>query len=52
VGPFGLGNGAFDGNMIDLPMVISMLPLGIKIVLEPPVIVRIVLWVGKLLVCC
>jgi hypothetical protein len=29
--PFGLGNGAFDGNIIDLPVIISPLPLVIEI---------------------
>jgi hypothetical protein len=31
VGSFGLGNGAFDGNVIDLPVIVSLLPLGVKI---------------------
>jgi hypothetical protein len=31
MGPFGLGNGTFHNNMIDLPMVVSVLSLGIKI---------------------
>jgi hypothetical protein len=31
MGPFGLGNGAIDGNMIDLSIVVSPLPLVIKI---------------------
>jgi hypothetical protein len=31
VGPFGLGNGDFDNYMIDLPIVVSVLSLGIKI---------------------
>jgi hypothetical protein len=31
VGPFGLGNGAFDSYMIDLPIIVSLPPLGIKI---------------------
>jgi hypothetical protein len=31
VGPFGLGNGAFDNNVIDLPVIVSALSLGIKI---------------------
>jgi hypothetical protein len=31
VGPFGLGNGTFDNYMIDLPIVVSMLSLGIEI---------------------
>jgi hypothetical protein len=28
MGPFGLGDGAFDNNMIDLPIIVSLLPLG------------------------
>jgi hypothetical protein len=31
VGPFGLGDGAFDNYMIDLSLVVSPLPLSIKI---------------------
>jgi hypothetical protein len=46
MGPFGLDNGAFDNYMIDLPVIVSALSLGIS-VLGPPVIVRIVSWVGK-----
>jgi hypothetical protein len=51
MGPFGLDNGAFDNYMIDLPVIVSALSLGIS-VLGPPVIVRIVSWVGKVLGCC
>jgi hypothetical protein len=31
VGSLGLGNGVFNGNMIDLPRIVSTLPLSIKI---------------------
>jgi hypothetical protein len=31
MGPFGLGYGAFDGDMIDLSIIVSELSLGIKI---------------------
>jgi hypothetical protein len=31
VGPLGLGNGAFDSYMVDLPIIVSMLSLGIEI---------------------
>jgi hypothetical protein len=31
VGPFGLGDGAFDNNVIDLSVIISRLPLVIEI---------------------
>jgi hypothetical protein len=52
VGPFGFGNGAFDGHVIDLFVVVSSLPLVLKYVLVPPMMVRIVPWVGKLSFCC
>jgi hypothetical protein len=52
VGPFDLGDRTFDGDVIDLPVVITMLSLVLKSVLEPQVIVRIVSWVGKMSVCC
>jgi hypothetical protein len=29
--PFGLGNGTFDSNMVDLSIIVSTLSLGIKI---------------------
>jgi hypothetical protein len=47
-----LGNGTFDDNVIDLPIVVSLLPLGIEIGVGASVIIRIVPWVGKLLVYC
>jgi hypothetical protein len=47
----GLGDGAFDIDVIELSVIVSMLPLLSKLVLEPPVIVRTVPWVGKLSVC-
>jgi hypothetical protein len=31
VGPFGLSNGTFDSDVIDLPVIIMMLSLGIKV---------------------
>jgi hypothetical protein len=31
VGPFGLGDGDFDDNVIDLSIIVSLLPLGVKI---------------------
>jgi hypothetical protein len=31
VGPFGLCNGTFDGDMINLPIIIMMLSLGVDI---------------------
>jgi hypothetical protein len=31
VGPFGLGNRTFDGNMVDLAIIVLALSLGIKI---------------------
>jgi hypothetical protein len=31
MGPFGSGYGAFDSDMIDLSIIVSALPLGIKI---------------------
>jgi hypothetical protein len=31
VGPFSLNDGAFNGYMVDLPIVVSLLPLGVKI---------------------
>jgi hypothetical protein len=31
VGSFSLGNGTFDSNMIDLSIISSLLPLGVKI---------------------
>jgi hypothetical protein len=31
VGPFGLDNGAFDNDVVNLPVIVLMLPLGIKI---------------------
>jgi hypothetical protein len=31
VGSFGLGNGAFDSNVIDLSIIVSLLPLGVEI---------------------
>jgi hypothetical protein len=31
MGPFGFGDGAFDGNAIDLSTIVSLLPLVIKI---------------------
>jgi hypothetical protein len=31
VGPFGLGDGAFEDNMIDLSVIVCLLPLVIKI---------------------
>jgi hypothetical protein len=31
VRPFGLGNGAFDSNMINLTIIILALPLGLKV---------------------
>jgi hypothetical protein len=31
VGPFGLDNEAFDNNVIDLPVIVSPLPLGVEI---------------------
>jgi hypothetical protein len=31
VRPFGLGNGAFNSYMIDLPIIVSLLPLAIEI---------------------
>jgi hypothetical protein len=52
VRPFGLGVGAFDNDVIDLPVIVSSLPLVVKIDVGAPVIVRIVPWVGKVLVCC
>jgi hypothetical protein len=52
VGPFDLGDRTFDGDVIDLPVVITMLSLVLKSVLEPQVIVRILSWVGKVSVCC
>jgi hypothetical protein len=30
MGPFGFGDGTFDSNMIDLPIVVSALSLGVK----------------------
>jgi hypothetical protein len=37
MGPFGLVNGAFDIYMIDLPVIVSVLSLGIKIDVGTPV---------------
>jgi hypothetical protein len=51
VGPFGLGNGAFDNNVVDLPIIVLCCLLVSKSVLESPLIMRIVPWVGKLLDC-
>jgi hypothetical protein len=51
VGRFGLGNRTFDSYMIDLSIIVSLLPFGVKSVLEPLVIMRIVPWVGKVSVC-
>jgi hypothetical protein len=31
VGPFGLGNGTFENYIIDLSIIVSPLPLGVKI---------------------
>jgi hypothetical protein len=31
MGPFGLGDGVFDDNVIDLSVIVSLLPLVIKI---------------------
>jgi hypothetical protein len=31
MGPFGLGDGTFNGNVIDLSVIVSPLPLGVKI---------------------
>jgi hypothetical protein len=31
MGPFGLGIGASDGNVIDLPVIVSLFPLGVEI---------------------
>jgi hypothetical protein len=31
MGPFGMGDRPFDGNMFDLPIIVSPLPLGVKI---------------------
>jgi hypothetical protein len=52
VGPFDLGDGAFDDNVIDLPVIVFMFFLVPKPVLEPLMIVRIVSWVGKLSIYC
>jgi hypothetical protein len=30
MGPFGLGDGAFDDNVVDLAVIISLLPLVIE----------------------
>jgi hypothetical protein len=42
-----MGNGAFDRYMIYLSIVLSVLSFGVEIGMEPPMIVRIVTWVGK-----
>jgi hypothetical protein len=31
MGPFGLGDGTFDSDMVDLAIIISMLPFGFKV---------------------
>jgi hypothetical protein len=31
VRPFGFSNGTFDGNVIDLPVIITMLSLGVEV---------------------
>jgi hypothetical protein len=31
VGPFSLGNRTFDDNVVDLAIIISMMPFGVKI---------------------
>jgi hypothetical protein len=41
---FGLGNRTFNGDVIDLPVVIMTLLLVSNSVLESPVIVRIMSW--------
>jgi hypothetical protein len=46
VRPLGLGNGVFDSYVIYFSVIVPALSLGVKVG-EPPVIVRIVPWVGK-----
>jgi hypothetical protein len=36
VGPFSLGNRTFDDNMVDLVIIVSALPLGIKVSITAP----------------
>jgi hypothetical protein len=36
VGPFGLGDGDFDSNVIHLPVIVSSLPLVVKIGVGAP----------------
>jgi hypothetical protein len=31
VGPFGLGDRTFDGNMVDLVIIVSMVPFSFKV---------------------
>jgi hypothetical protein len=48
VGPLGLDNRTIDRYMIYFSVVVLVLAL----VLEPPVIVKIVPWVGRASFCC
>jgi hypothetical protein len=52
VRPFSLSNRTFDSDVIDLPVIIVALSLGVKINIGASVIVRIVPWVGKVSACC
>jgi hypothetical protein len=52
MGQLGLGNGAFDSDMVNLTIILPTLPLVLKSMFEPLVIVRIVPRVGKVSSCC
>jgi hypothetical protein len=46
-----LGNGTFNNDVVDVSLIVVALSFGVESMLEPPVIVRIVPWVGKVLDC-
>jgi hypothetical protein len=52
MGPFALGDGAFDGNVIDLSVIVSLLPLVIKVGVGASGNCENCAMGGKLLVCC
>jgi hypothetical protein len=52
VGPFVLGNGTFDDYIIDLPIIVFLLPLGVKINVRTSDDCKDCVVVGKVSVCC
>jgi hypothetical protein len=52
VGPFGLGNGALNGYMIDLSVIVYSLPLGVEIGVRTSGDCKDCVMGGKVSFCC